>query len=91
MAEQKKLILYTKPNCVQCTWTKKLLDDPKIGPVPYTEVNVTDPANKEHDRRLRDLGVMSLPYIETPSGDSWFGFREEKIRGYAAAHHKRES
>ena len=85
MAEQKQLILYTKPNCVQCEWTKRLLEDPKH-PVPYTEVNVTK--DKEADRKLQSLGIMSLPYIETPSGDSWFGFREGKIRGYAAQFHR---
>lgn len=70
--------VYTKPSCVQCDMTKRLLD--KNG-VAYTTVDITqDPAAYE---KIVAMGFMAAPVVITES-DSWAGFNPEKINAIAA-------
>ncbi len=70
--------VYTKPSCVQCDMTKKLLD--KNG-IEYNTVDITqDPAAYE---MIVGMGFMAAPVVITEN-DSWAGFNPEKINALAA-------
>lgn len=65
--------IYTKPNCVQCDMTKKLLD--KNG-VAYTTVDITED-QAAYDEVI-DMGFLAAPVVI--SGEqSWAGFQPDKI------------
>lgn len=72
--------VYSKPNCKQCEFTKKYLDD--MG-TPYNEVDVTQ--DKEALEQLQLHGYLGVPVVAINSlDDSWGGFRPdelEKLRG----------
>ena len=65
--------IYTKPNCVQCDMTKKLLD--KNG-VDYTTVDIT----KDQDAydEVVNMGFLAAPVVISGE-DSWAGFQPDKI------------
>jgi glutaredoxin-like protein NrdH len=70
--------VYTKPACVQCEQTKKLLD--KNG-VEYATVDITQ--DQQAYDKIVALGFMSAPVVI--SGDeSWAGFQPDKINSIAA-------
>ena len=65
--------VYSKPACVQCDMTKKMLD--KNG-VEYTVVDITKDI-AAYDK-IVGLGFMSVPVVI--SGDqAWAGFQPDKI------------
>lgn len=70
--------VYTKPSCVQCDMTKKMLD--KNG-IEYNTVDITqDPAAYE---MIVSMGFMAAPVVITEN-DAWAGFNPEKINAIAA-------
>jgi glutaredoxin-like protein NrdH len=70
--------VYSKPACVQCDQTKKLLD--KRG-VQYDTVDITQ--DEEAYEMIVKMGFMSVPVVI--SGDqSWAGFQPDKINSLAA-------
>lgn len=71
-------IVYTKPACVQCEQTKKLLD--KNG-VKYTVIDITQ--DQEAYEKVVAMGFMSAPVVIS-GDDSWAGFRPDKINSIAA-------
>jgi glutaredoxin-like protein NrdH len=71
-------IVYTKPACVQCEQTKKLLD--KNG-VKYTVIDITQ--DQEAYEKVVAMGFMSAPVVISGE-DSWAGFRPDKINSIAA-------
>ena len=72
--------VYSKPNCMQCDFTKKYLND--MG-TPYNDVDVTQ--DKEALEQLQHHGYLGVPVVAINSlADSWGGFRPdelEKLRG----------
>lgn len=68
------LTVYSKPNCVQCTSTKRLLDREGIA---YELVDVSE--NGEALLTIKDLGYLQVPVVVTALGDHWSGFRPDKI------------
>lgn len=73
------LTVYTLPNCVQCTMTKRTLDAAEL---TYT---VIDLANDERAFNLvKELGHTSAPVVITEAA-SWSGFRPDKIAAVASA------
>lgn len=73
------VMLYTKPECVQCEQTKKLMD--KEG-IPFESKDVTvDDAAREH---ALSLGYLGAPVVQWESGGvvggHWYGFRPDKVR-----------
>lgn len=70
--------VYTKPNCIQCDMTKRLMD--KIG-VEYNTVDIVE--NPAELDKLIELGYRAAPVVVT-DGDSWAGFQPEKITALAA-------
>ena len=71
--------VYTKPNCVQCDMTKRLMD--KIG-VEYSTVDIVE--NPEEMQKLIDMGYRAAPVVMTEEGESWAGFQPDKITALAA-------
>jgi glutaredoxin-like protein NrdH len=70
--------VYTKPACVQCDMTKKLLD--KNG-VSYTTVDITQ--DQEAYDKIVAMGFMAAPVVITDN-DAWAGFNPAKINAIAA-------
>ena len=70
--------VYTKPMCVQCDATKRMMD--KLG-VKYTTVDIVD--NPEELDRLIDMGYRAAPVVVTEK-DSWSGFQPDRITALAA-------
>jgi glutaredoxin-like protein NrdH len=66
-------VVYTKPNCVQCDQTKKMLD--KNG-VEYTTVDITQ--DQEAYDKVVSMGFMSAPVVIS-GVHSWSGFKPDLI------------
>lgn len=71
--------VYSKPSCVQCTRTYKVLDKKGIA---YTSVDIMQDA--EALERIKTLGYQQAPVVVTDI-DHWSGFRPDKIDELAAA------
>lgn len=71
------ITVYTKPGCVQCNATYRALDRKGI---TYNSRDISE--DEEALERLKSLGHMSAPVVETPT-DSWAGFRPDKIDSLA--------
>ena len=71
--------VYTKPQCVQCDMTKRLMD--KIG-VEYNTVDISQ--DPDELNKLIALGYRAAPVVVTDDGDSWAGFNPDKIAELAA-------
>jgi glutaredoxin-like protein NrdH len=69
------ITVYTKPSCVQCDATKRLMDKLKI---EYSTIDIT--ADTEAFEMLMSKGFKSAPVVITDN-DSWSGFNPEKISG----------
>lgn len=69
------ITLYTKPDCPQCHMTYRELTKHKI---PFESIDMTeDPTALEY---VKGLGHSSAPVVVVDEGDSWSGFRPERIR-----------
>lgn len=71
--------VYTKPGCVQCEWTKKMLD--KQG-TDYQVIDVSESTMAQDI--LRELGYTALPVVVVNNGPRtghWSGFKLDKLRG----------
>ena len=66
--------VYSKPSCVQCTATKRALDSKGIA---YREVDMSQDADAL--TRVKELGYLAAPVVETADGVHWGGFRPDKI------------
>lgn len=69
--------IWTKPQCVQCTQSKKLMD--KLG-IRYEEMNL-----ERHPDTLQafiDAGYTAAPIVVTDN-KVWSGFRMNKIQSLA--------
>ena len=55
----KEVVVYSKPGCGQCIFTKKHLEDKGID---FKEVDVTK--NSEGLERVKSLGYSGLPVVE---------------------------
>jgi glutaredoxin-like protein NrdH len=71
------ITVYTKPACVQCDATKRLMDKLKI---KYSTVDITEDAAAFD--MLISKGFQAAPVVITDD-DSWAGFNPEKISGLA--------
>lgn len=73
------LTVYTLPNCMQCTMTKRALDDAGL---PYAVVDVaTDEGAVD---TVRQLGYTSALVVIVGAG-GWSGFHPDKIKAVASA------
>ena len=74
------ITIYTKPQCVQCEWTKRKMVD-ECGLVEGTDFTVIDVTqNQQAYETVQQSGRLEMPYVVTEN-DHWHGFRLDKIRG----------
>lgn len=79
-----KIIVYGKPNCPQCDWTKRLLDEMEL---IYETVDVTLDLAAKHDvdKMIIDgKPVMTLPVVVVSNSkrtERWVGLKVDKLRG----------
>ena len=66
--------VFSQPNCVPCTGTKKFLKDNDIA---FVEYDVTQ--EPERFSELIELGFKSTPVVRT-STDAWAGLQLNKLR-----------
>jgi glutaredoxin-like protein NrdH len=69
--------VYTKPSCVQCDATKRMMDKLKI---EYSTVDIT--VDTDAFDMIVSKGFKSAPVVIT-NDDSWSGFNPDKISGLA--------
>jgi glutaredoxin-like protein NrdH len=69
------VIVYTKPACVQCEATKRMMDKLSI---EYNTVDIT--LDNDAFDMLISKGFKSAPVVITEN-DSWAGFNPDKISG----------
>ena len=74
------IVVWTKPNCVQCTSTKRFLD--KHG-ISYTEYDLTE--HPDQAAKFRDAGYATAPIIVTNT-DTWAGFQYAKLHQLTKEH-----
>lgn len=72
------IIVYTKPQCVQCDATKKFLE--KQG-LEYSSIDLTQDPNAL--QVVLDMGFAQAPVVMA-GDDAWSGFRPDKIKAIAA-------
>ena len=65
----KSVTIYTRHDCIQCEWTKKLLDRNNVR---YNEIDV-DIDNDARDA-LHAKGFTAIPVV-IAGDDSWCGFQ----------------
>ncbi|WP_273340481.1 glutaredoxin-like protein NrdH [Alloiococcus otitis] len=70
----KKIVVYSKPNCMQCQFTKKFLEDRGI-PYESKDVQSSDQALNE----VKDMGYTSLPVVLADGLGSFNGFRPDML------------
>lgn len=79
-----KIIVYTKPECVQCFYTKQELDKLKL---TYTVIDVSlDRAAEKDVRKMVIDGkpVTTFPVVIVSNShrtSQWAGFKIDRIRG----------
>lgn len=64
------ITILTTNDCVQCTYTKKKLDEVHVS---YREINVSEDEQAKH--LLRIAGITQMPVV------MWSGFKMEHLRG----------
>lgn len=69
------ITVYTKPACVQCDATKRLMD--KLD-VEYSTIDIT--VDAEAFEMITSKGFKSAPVVITED-DAWAGFNPGKING----------
>lgn len=65
------ITIYSKPDCMQCSFTKRYLDDRGV---KYEEIDVFK--DKEGLAMLRDAGYTQMPVVDI-DGDKHTGFHPE--------------
>lgn len=73
------IIIYTKPDCVQCNATYRAMDRQGID---YRVVDLTQ--DQQALNHVKSLGYQQVPVIIT-GDDHWSGFRPDKIGALANA------
>lgn len=69
----RRLVVYTKPGCVQCNATYRALDEKGL---KYRSVDLS--TDEEALETVKALGYMQAPVVVT-ADDHWSGFRPDKI------------
>ncbi|MFO8069252.1 MAG: glutaredoxin-like protein NrdH [Alkalibacterium sp.] len=68
------VIVYSKPNCMQCQFTKKYLENKGI-PFEVKDIEQNEKAIDE----VRQLGFSSLPVVIAEGIEAFNGFRPDML------------
>ena len=76
------ITVYTKPACVQCKFTFKVLDENEAD---YTPLDVS--TDDEAMETVKGLGYLAAPVVVITDAagnqlDHWSGFQPDRIRKY---------
>ena len=74
----KKITVYSKPNCMQCDFTKRFLDQHNL---EYTAVDVMQ--DSDALARVQALRFQSLPVVVADGVEPFFGFRPDMLEQLA--------
>lgn len=74
--------VYTKPNCIQCTYTKRALENAQLA---YRELDLTTPENYAYVTET--LGYTAAPVV-VDDDFHWSGYRPDIINGIALYHQR---
>lgn len=74
----KKVVVYSKPNCMQCNFTKKYLEDKGI---PYEVKDIAE--NEAAIEEVKSLGFSSLPVVLAEGLEAFNGFRPDMLNQLA--------
>ncbi|NEW62711.1 glutaredoxin-like protein NrdH [Granulicatella sp. zg-ZJ] len=70
----KSIIVYSKPNCMQCQFTKQFLEEHQVDFI-VKDVMESDEAMAE----VKDLGFSSLPVVVIDGEEPFSGFRPDRL------------
>ena len=79
----KNVTVYTKPNCMQCNFTKKFLDDNSIR-YEIKDIQESEVALAE----VKELGFQSLPVVVFDGVEPFFGFRPDLLESLHIRQHQ---
>ncbi|MFC6465080.1 glutaredoxin-like protein NrdH [Marinilactibacillus sp. GCM10026970] len=74
----KTVIVYSKPNCMQCNFTKKFLEDKGI---PFEIKDIAE--NEAAIEEVKSLGFSSLPVVLAEGLEAFNGFRPDMLNQLA--------
>lgn len=69
----KQVTVYSKPDCMQCNFTKKWLKERNI---PYTELNIEE--DEDALSKIKEMGYQAVPVVVS-STEHWYGFQPDKL------------
>ncbi len=72
--DNKTIVVYSKPNCMQCNFTKKYLDDKGVEYVTK-DIFESEAALEE----VKELGFSSVPVITIEGQEAFNGFRPDLL------------
>ena len=70
------ITVYTKPNCVQCDMTKKILDNAGLD---YLVEDITDSKNEAQLANFLENGYMAAPIVVTDN-KTWSGYQINNLK-----------
>lgn len=70
----KSVTVYSKPNCMQCQFTKQFLEEHNI---PFEMKDVM--ADDEAMAAVKALGFSSLPVVAIEGEEAFSGFRPDRL------------
>ncbi|GEK89046.1 glutaredoxin-like protein NrdH [Alkalibacterium putridalgicola] len=76
--QESSVIVYSKPNCMQCQFTKKYLENKGI---PFEEKDVEQ--NGEAIDEVKKMGFSSLPVVIAEGIEAFNGFRPDILNRLA--------
>ncbi|AMB94819.1 glutaredoxin-like protein NrdH [Aerococcus sanguinicola] len=70
--------VYSKPNCMQCKFTKKFLDEHGVA---FEMIDVTE--SEAALEEVKALGFQALPVIVADGQEPFYGFRPDILAKFA--------
>ncbi len=66
--------VYTKPNCMQCNFTKKYLSEKEI---EFQTIDVTE--SEEALAKIKGMGFQAVPVIVAENEEAFYGFQPDRL------------
>ncbi len=66
--------VYTKPNCMQCNFTKKYLTEKEID---FQTIDVTE--SEEALAKVKGMGFQAVPVIVAENEEAFYGFQPDRL------------
>ena len=66
--------VYTKPNCMQCNFTKKYLTEKEI---EFQTIDITE--SEEALAEVKGMGFQAVPVIVTENEEAFYGFQPDRL------------